>query len=115
MRIVEAARLITTGRMDPDVLWEVTTVAERVTIALLVGRPDYLPQAASTPTSAWDVMDARCRNLVLRRAPSRIRRRLPGYIPTPTPLHAPVVETKKSVTAGVRRTHQYQATSPSSN
>lgn len=83
MRIVEAARLITTGRINPETLWEITTPAERVTIALLAGRPDYLPNNANTPTAAWSVMDTRCRSLVQRRAPVHVRRCLPDYKPMP--------------------------------
>ncbi len=83
MRIVEAARLITTGRINPETLWEITTPAERVTIALLAGRPDYLPNNANTPNAAWSVMDTRCRSLVQRRAPVHVRRCLPDYKPMP--------------------------------
>ncbi|TCS32777.1 hypothetical protein EDC15_1101 [Acetobacter aceti NBRC 14818] len=86
MRIVEAARLITTGRINPETLWEITTPAERVTIALLAGRPDYLPNNANTPTAAWSVMDTRCRSLVQRRAPVHVRRCLPDYRPLPNSL-----------------------------
>jgi hypothetical protein len=84
MRIVEAARLITTGRIHPETLWEITTPAERVTIALLAGRPDYLPNNAKTPTTAWSLMDTRCRSLVQRRAPIHVRRCLPDYKPLPS-------------------------------
>lgn len=51
MRIVEAARLLTTGRISPEILWDITTSAERITIALLAGRPDYLPSNAKTPVT----------------------------------------------------------------
>lgn len=83
MRVVEAARLITTGRLSPEIVWDITSTPERVTIALLCGRTDFLPQKASTPTTAWNEMDTRYRNLVLRRAPAHIRRCLPGYVPQP--------------------------------
>lgn len=85
MRVVEAARLIVTGNIAPDTLWQITSLPERVTIALLVGRPDYLPPAASTPTTAWNALDSRARALVLRRAPARVLRRLPGYTGVPQP------------------------------
>ncbi|NHO33189.1 hypothetical protein [Acetobacter fallax] len=85
MRVTEAARLIVTGNLSPNVLWQMTTLTERVAISLLVGRPDYLPVSASTPNAAWDTLDARYRALVMRRAPIRIRRRLPGYTNMPRP------------------------------
>ncbi|GBR11006.1 hypothetical protein [Acetobacter oeni] len=85
MRVTEAARLIVTGNLSPDILWQMTTLAERVTISLLVGRPDYLPAGASTPSAAWDTLDARYRALVMRRAPVKIRKRLPGYTSAPRP------------------------------
>ncbi|GBQ63276.1 hypothetical protein AA103196_0545 [Ameyamaea chiangmaiensis NBRC 103196] len=85
MRVIEAARLVSTGQISPDILWQMTTVPERVTIALLLGRPDYLPSRATTPTQAWDAIDARHRDLLLRRAPARIRQRLPGYVPQTLP------------------------------
>ena len=93
MRIVEAARLITTGRISPEILWEITTCAERVTIALLAGRPDYLPDSAKTPIAAWTTMDSRCRALVQRRAPVHVRRCLPDYKPLPAAFS---LKTKKS-------------------
>jgi hypothetical protein len=80
MRMVEAARLIMTGQIQPDLLWQMTTTQERVTVALLLGRPDLLPPSAKTPTAAWDALDTRQRNLLLRRAPARVRCRLPGYV-----------------------------------
>jgi len=80
MRVLEAVRLVTTGQIAPDLLWQMTTIPERVAIALLLGRPDLLPAKASTPTEAWDALDARHRGLLLRRAPARVRARLPGYI-----------------------------------
>jgi len=86
MRVLEATRLVTTGQIAPDLLWQMTTVPERVTIALLLGRPDLLPPKASTPTDAWDALDKRHRSLLLRRAPARIRQRLPGYIAVPSAL-----------------------------
>ncbi|NHN85856.1 hypothetical protein GOB93_14570 [Acetobacter musti] len=85
MRVTEAARLIMTGNLSPEILWQMTTLSERVAIALLVGRPDYLPANASTPGAAWDTLDARSRALVMRRAPVKIRRRLPGYTCAPRP------------------------------
>ncbi|MCE0742785.1 hypothetical protein LWC05_02585 [Acetobacter sicerae] len=96
MRIVEAARLITTGRIDPETLWEITTSVERVTIALLAGRPDYLPNNAKTPVAAWSVMDTRCRSLVQRRAPIHVRRCLPDYKPLPNAF---------SLKSGKQKTH----------
>lgn len=86
MRIVEAARLLTTGRISPEILWDITTSAERITIALLAGRPDYLPSNAKTPVTAWSAMDTRCRALVQRRAPLHVRRCLPDYRPLPSAL-----------------------------
>ncbi|MBO1359830.1 hypothetical protein J2D73_08485 [Acetobacter sacchari] len=80
MRVLEAARLVITGKLDPEVLWQMTTPAERVAIALLLGRPDHLPPSANTPVSAWKILDARHRDLILRRAPARVAKRLPGYV-----------------------------------
>ncbi|CAI9120536.1 hypothetical protein [Brytella acorum] len=77
MRVTEAARLLTTGYVSADFLWQMTTTPERVVIALLAGRPDWLPARTSTPTEAWDVLNARYRRLLLRRAPHHIQRCLP--------------------------------------
>ncbi|NLI26229.1 MAG: hypothetical protein GX413_02400 [Acetobacter sp.] len=80
MRVLEATRLISTGVLAPEILWGITTMTERVTISLLLGRPDFLPSAANTPHLAWKQLNARQRDLVMRRAPARVRRCLPGYI-----------------------------------
>gem|GEM_PF-4935047 len=85
MRVLEAARLITTGVLPVDLLWQITTPTERIMIALLLGRPDQLPLTARTPNAAWDALDARQRTLLMRRAPRKIRLCLPGYL-----LHPPI-------------------------
>lgn len=101
MRTTEAARLIITGQLNPDLLWQIVTLHERVIICMLTGRPDYLPPEASTPAKVWDVLDARSRSLVMRRAPARIRRCLPGYIPDNLP-QTLSVSPRKSLSAGHR-------------
>ncbi|MDG6093827.1 hypothetical protein LOC54_01650 [Acetobacter sp. AN02] len=79
MRVLEAARLVSTGKLDPEILWEMTTLPERVAISLLLGRPELLPRETNTPTLARKTLSARYRDLVMRRAPVHVRRRLPGF------------------------------------
>lgn len=82
MRVIEAARMISTGRMTVESLWEIATPRERIMVALLLGHPDWLPQQTRTPNAVWNALDSRQRDLLLRRAPRRIRASLPGYVST---------------------------------
>ncbi|AQS88567.1 hypothetical protein AA101099_0299 [Neoasaia chiangmaiensis NBRC 101099] len=85
MRVIEAARLISTGVMPADHLWQITTTPERVIMALLLGRPDWLPPHAATPRLAWNALNTRQREMLLRRAPKQVRACLPGAA-TPRPV-----------------------------
>lgn len=89
MRVVEAARLVSTGQLSKTILWQMTTTPEQVVIALLLGRPEWLPQKAATPTTAWQALDTRYRTLLLRRAPATVRACLPGLVRATLPHKGP--------------------------
>ena len=77
MKVLEAIRLVRADYLALPELWAIATQAERVQIALILGRPAELPQRAATPELAWQAMNLRQRRLVLAHAPLAIRARLP--------------------------------------
>lgn len=92
MRVIEAARLVTTGSLTLATLWAITTTPERVLVALLLGQTDQLPPRARTPALAWAALNEQQRQILLDHAPAAVLARLPadpaGPTPRPAPSHA---------------------------
>lgn len=78
MRVMEAVRLVRTGKLPMPALWQIATRPERVQVALILGLPAELPARAASPDLAWKSMNTQQRRLVLRHAPPSITRRLPS-------------------------------------
>lgn len=82
MRPLIAARLVRAKRLDMETLWLIATDPERITVALLLGRPEQLPATASSPALAWNGINQQQRRLLLDHAPESVRRALPADVDT---------------------------------
>lgn len=78
MKVLQAVRLVRADYLALRELWAITTQAERVQIALILGCPAELPARAATPELAWQAMNLQQRRVVLAHAPLAVRARLPA-------------------------------------
>ena len=84
MKVGEAVRLVIGGRLALPVLWAITTDAERIQIALVLGRADQLPRGMRDPVAAYQSLNPQQQRLVWALAPVEVTRAFPPAPPLPT-------------------------------
>ena len=76
MRVVPAAYLVRSGELDPNVIRQIGTDAEQVSVFLIAGCPEQIPPPIDRPERAWAQLNQQQKNLVTRYAPVEILRKL---------------------------------------
>ena len=89
MRVAQAASLVLADKLSLSMLWTFTTIAERIQIALILGKPAQLPVANTSPLEAWKTLDKSQQRLVVRLSPLWVSEMLPAGDPPDAAVDTP--------------------------